>query len=559
MPMNTLRTTRISLPGPYLCRSFLVCALACVVCIMPLPTEAAKPAASPKAVKVAAPLPPPDPFPEVIQKARKRASRSYKESEDYVPDFLRSLTESQWTAIRFKPEQALWNEERLPFQVELFHPGFIYGRSVTINEVTSSGAANIAFSPDMFAYGNRSLADKVRQTPAGFAGFRITYPLNSPFGRDGIASFLGASYFRGIGKNSRLGLYARALALNTALAEGEEFPYFREFWLVKPTPQDKNLTICALVEAPSMAGAYKYVITPGTSTVMEVEARIFLRKNASWPQKVGLAPLTSMFLYSETGNGMPGEYRPEVHNSDGLLFSTGENEWKWSPISNPARLAINTFTMENPRGFGLMQRDNNFDHYQDMDARFDQRPSAWIEPQGDWGSGRIELVEIPSTEEIHDNIVAFWVPDTLAPKEDDQGEAKAISFAYKLYWMTPGVTPHALGRVADTRIMKRGDVATFIIDFESETLKALSAETGLTSLIETPATIPLIEKSLAKNPATGGWRLRFSVKIPRQEGVVQSIISAREGSPRLRFRALLKRGENLPDPLTEEWVYDLPS
>lgn len=524
----------------------------------PPSAEAAKAAPAKPASHESVAAPSLDPFPEVIQKAQRRALRSYKESEDYVPDFLRSLTANQWNAIRFKPEKALWQKEHLPFEVEFFHPGFIYGRSVSINEVTPTGIDSVDFTTDMFAYGNKPLTEKVKQNPAGFAGFRILYPLNSPYYKDGIVSFLGASYFRAMGKHSRLGLHARALALNTALPGGEEFPYFREFWLVKPEPKDTSLTICALVEGPSMAGAFKYVITPGTSTVMDVEARIFLRKNASWPQKVGMAPLTSMFLYSETSNGMPGDYRPEVHNSDGLLYSIDENSWKWNPLANPARLAVNTFFMENPRGFGLMQRDANFDHYQDIGARFDRRPSVWIEPQEDWGPGRLELVEIPSNEEIHDNIVAFWVPDSLVP-EGGEKEPQALSFAYKMYWMTPGVTPHTLGRVTSTRIMKGQDVTTFLIDFESEALKAMPAEIGLTSLIETPEQAPVIEKTLTKNPATGGWRLRFSVKVPRQEGVVQSIISARDGSPRLRFRALLKKGENLPEPLTEEWIYDLPS
>lgn len=559
--MNTIITfpPRFSPPSITL---FAVIACLCGL-LMASPAGAASQPSSLKAsAKSAAPQPAeapvPDPFPEVIRKTQKRASRSYKESEDLVPDFLRSLTESQWQSIRFSPEKVIWRDKHLPFEVELFHPGFIYNRSVTVNEVTSSGIADIAFSPEMFSYGNKALADKVTQTPAGFAGFKINYPLNSPFYKDTIISFLGASYFKGVGKKSRMGLYARAMALNTGLPDGEEFPHFREFWLVRPKDEDKSLTVCALMESASMAGAFKFLITPGTSTVMDVEARIFLRKSAAWPQKVGLAPLTSMFLYSESSNGMPGEYRPEVHNSDGLLYSTGENSWKWSPLTNPARLAINTFPMEAPLGFGLMQRDNNFDHYQDIEARFDLRSSLWVEPQSDWGNGRIELVAIPSNEEIHDNIIAFWVPDPR-PAEGEEKEIRALSFAYKLYWMTPGVTPHALGRVTGTRIVKNADLTTFIIDFESEALKALPAETGLTSLIEGPEHAPIVDKSLTKNPATGGWRLRFSAKVPRQEGVVQSIISARDGSPRLRFRALLKKGENLPDPLTEEWVYDLPS
>ena len=310
-----------------------------------------------------------------------------------------------------------------------------------------------------------------------------------------------------------------------------------------------------------MTGAFRFVITPGTSTIMDTTARFFPRKSAALPQKIGIAPLTSMFLFSETGSAFPGEYRPEVHNSDGLLATTGANAWFWRPLANPTRLAVSTFPMENPRGFGLMQRDNTFDHYQDIAARYDRRPSLWVEPKGDWGPGRVELISIPSKEEIHDNIVAFWVPDTVKnPSEKNSTQPGSFSFAYKLYWMTPGVTPHALGRATATRIVRESaDTLRFRIDFESETLNAISEDTGLTSIVEAPMETPILEKKLEKNPATGGWRLTFLARIPAREGVVQTIISAREGSPRLRFKAHLKKGENIPEPLTETWTYDMPS
>ena len=547
MPLTTHRTCARPVK-----RAALVLATA-ILCACAFSAASAAPAAKP--VEQAAQTP--DPFPDVIQKAMRRAGRSYKNGEGQMPDFLRELTDAQWKSIRFKPETALWRRQGLPFTVEFYHPGSIFNRTVDIFIADKAGTAQLPFSADMFEYGSKPLADKIKQTPPGYAGFRLTYPLNTPFGHDVIASFLGASYHQGAGKQSLIGAYARALALNTALPNGEEFPFFREFWFVPPEQGDTSLTICALMDSPSLCGAYKFVVTPGTSTVMDVEARLFLRKGSSWPEKIGIAPLTSMFLRGESGTGWPSDYRPEVHNSDGLMLSGATNEWMWSPLVNPGRLAVNTFPMENPRGFGLMQRDDNFDHYQDINIRFDRRSSVWVEPRGEWGTGRVELVEIPSTEEIHDNIVAFWVPDQDPP--DTAADPNAKSFAYKLYWMTPGVTPHSLGRAVATRVTKstKSDTARFIIDFESEALKAIPADTGLTSLIEAPENAPIADKQLAKNPATGGWRLSFSVRLPRSEGVVQSIISAREGSPRLRFKALLKRGENLPDPLTETWVYDL--
>lgn len=512
---------------------------------------AARKAQEPAPVAVA-----PDPFPEVIEKAVRRAGRSYRPEEFQVPEPFRNLTQAQWRGIRFKNENTPWRLKNLDFDIEPYHTGFLF-HPLEINIVDGSGVTALPFSADMFAYDNKSLADKARETKPGFGGFQIVFPLHGKNSRDAVVSFVGAGHFRAMGRHSRLGAYARALAINTALPEGEEFAFFKEFWIVTPQPGDSSLVICALVEAPGMTGAYRFVITPGTSTVMDVEARLFPRKGANWPNKLGIAPLASMFLYSETQNGNPNDYRPEVHNSDGLLLRTAEDAWSWSPLANSARLAVNTFPLENPRGFGLMQRDNNFDHYQDIAERYDLRPSVWIEPQSEWGKGRIELIEIPSNEEIHNNIVMFWVQDAGDAKVENA--ETGLPVAYKIYWMTPGVTPHSLGRVVATRIVRgpRGETTRFIIDFESEELRALPADTGLTSLVTAPDNAPITEKQLMKNTATGGWRLSFTARIPRQDGVVQSIISARDGSPRFRFRALLKKGENLPAPLTEEWVYDL--
>ena len=524
----------------------------------PLPVSAAQskvPTLSATVDEMPVAVPPQEPFSLIIQKARTKAERTYKPTEMQVPDFVQALTETQWRALAFKPDQSPWYRLNTPFDIAFFHPGFIYNRQVNMHAINDGHISALTFQPEMFTYSNKSLQDKVRESVPGFAGLQIIYPLNDNSSRDPIASFLGASYFRGAGRHAQKGILSRALALNTALSNGEEFPYFQEFWIEPPKPEDKHVTLFALLDSPSLTGAYRFAITPGTSTIMDVEARIFLRKGAIWPQKIGMAPLTSMFLYSEMDNGRSGDYRPEVHNSDGLLFSAGENNWSWMPLTNPGRLEISSISTESLRGFGLLQRDNVFDHYQDIANRFDQRSSVWVEPQGDWGAGKIELIQIPSTEEIHDNITAFWVPDTLAPEGGQP--PLALSFAYKLYWMTPGVTPHALGKVAATRLVKSQDTARFFIDFESETLKSLPADVGLTSLVVAPENAPITRKQLVKNPATGGWRLSFSVKLPRQDSVVQSIITARDGSPSLRFRALLKRGENLPDPLTEEWVYDL--
>ncbi len=505
---------------------------------------------------------------EVEAKARQLAEKPYENPDESVPAFLRAITKQQWDSLSFKPDHALWKNSGLPFEVGFYHPGFIYNRTVAINVVTNGGSERIPFSHEMFNPGDPALTEQIGKANLNFAGFALRY---RPPGSDGegegeeIAIFLGASYFQSVGRHSRFGLYARALALNTALPDGEEFPYFREYWLVKPKPGDASLILYALLDSPSMVGAYRLEIVPGTSTVMNVESRLFQRQGAKLPQKIGLAPLTSMFLYSETTNGKPGDYRPEVHNSDGFLFRTGKDGWTWRPLNNPARLTVDSFPMPNPQGFGLMQRDGNFDHYQDLGARFDQRPSLWVEPRGDWGSGHLELIEIPGTEDFNTNIVAFWVPDLPDNKPASNGNAAekkpagapSLALSYRLYWMTPGTCPHQLGRAMDTRMVKSpaNDAVTFIIDFAGEELNALPSDTGLASAVETTEQAPLIDKQIQKNPVTGGWRLTLKFRLP-QEGVVESLFSARSGPPRFRFNAFLKKGENLTEPLTETWHFD---
>ncbi len=501
-------------------------------------------------------------FADVQAKAQDLAGTAYAPPVP-APEFLTKLGHNEWSAIRYLPEKALWAEEDLPFNVQFFHPGLYYDRPVRIHIVNGDEVENVLFSSSLFQYGNEELAGQVEQTQGlDFAGFRLHYPLNREDYKDELAIFLGASYFRALPQHSHYGIYSRGLALDTACAQGEEFPYFREFWIVKPQPDAKDITIYALMDSESLAGAYRFIITPGSPTVMEVKCALFTRKGAKNFQKIGLAPLTSMFFYGEEKNGRPGDYRPEVHNSDGLLYVNGDNHWFWSPLANPKRLSVNTFPLYNPRGFGLLQRDDDFKSYQDIDARYEQRPSLWVEPEGDWGPGVLNLVEIPTEDEMHDNIVAFWCPDKPRDKnapgqpETELRYSDMQMFSWKLYWMAPRTVQHDRGQVTSTRISRDGDTMTFHVDFAGGELANLPSETGLASIVETPEPIPLLEKKLVRNPAINGWRLDFKVRLPKEDGVLQSLMAARKGPVNLRFRALLKKGENLPDPLTETWIYD---
>ncbi len=380
--------------------------LAAAFCLLPARSRASEPPSAPAEFHAFS-------FVDVKHKAEELASRPFEDPEGQVPDFLLNISYDQWRKIRFRPSESLWRKEGLPFEVQFFHPGLFYNRLVAVNVVDDGRAEKLTFSPSVFEYGDEEFASKVAGTPLDFAGFRIHYNLNTGKYKDEVAVFLGASYFRAVARDGQYGLSARGLAVDTALQSGEEFPYFREFWIEKPREDSDSITVHALLDSPSLAGAYTFTIIPGKETSMDTECVLFLRKDV---QKLGIAPLTSMFLYGETENGRPGDYRPEVHDSDGLLIRTDSGEWTWRPLANPGRLALIPFREENPAGFGLMQRDWVFDHYQDLEARYEKRPSLWIEPRGNWSPGWVELVEIPSELEIHDNMVASWVPGKTAEK-----------------------------------------------------------------------------------------------------------------------------------------------
>ena len=491
-------------------------------------------------------------FAEVEERARQLASTAFVDPDGSVPEFLLKVSYDQWRKIRFRVDKSLWRDEELPFELQFFHPGLFYNRLVRLNVVSDGKAERLPFSTDFFEYGDLEFADKVKALSMDFAGFRAHFPLNTPEYKDEFVVFLGASYFRAVAKDVQYGLSARGLAVDTAMQSGEEFPYFREFWIERPKSGDLDLTIYALMDSPSLTGAYRFIIAPGDETSMDVKSTLFLRKDV---QKLGIAPLTSMFLYGETQNGWKGDFRPEVHDSDGLLVEDENGTFYWRPLANPRRLSLSSRAMEKPAGFGLFQRDGLFDHYQDLEARYERRPSLWIEPKG-WGRGKVELVEIPSEQEIHDNIVAYWVPEKTV-LEDKSFYPNSMDFDYTMRWISPGVSVHPLGFASATRIADGNGPETvkFVVDFEGGYLADIPADIGLTSVVTVGDGAKLLEKQLMKNEVTGGWRLVFQVAKESEESIKKLFPSSNH--PSVLITALLKRGENLPDPLTETWTYDL--
>ena len=469
-------------------------------------------------------------FEDVTAKAQALSKSSYQEPAQ-APSWLRDLTYDQWRDIRFRPERALWKDQKLPFQVQFFHPGLYYDRPVAISVVSDGGVKPLGFSPNDFDYGRNEFASRVPQN-LGYAGFRVHAPIKKPNYYDEVIVFLGASYFRAVGKNEVFGLSARGLAVDTALSSGEEFPYFREFWLVTPKAKDKQLTVYALLDSPSVTGAYQFVIDPGEQTAVAVVARLFPRRKI---EKLGIAPLTTMFFVGENSQRTYEDFRPEVHDSDGLLINFNSGEWLWRPLDNPRTLRVSSFRTAHPLGYGLLQRDRDFDHYQDLETRPELRPSAWIAPQGNWGEGRVELVEIPTKADINDNVVAFWVPNK-PPEPGAMG-----SYAYTLYWYSdnPSVSPS--GRVVATR-RDRGtadNAYRIVIDFDGKKLESLPEDTvlrGVVTIASGDDTAELLDQQVVKNPVTGGWRLTFQIRPLK-------------GDP-VELRAFLDQGGN---SLTETW------
>lgn len=470
---------------------------------------------------------------EVLQyRAKNLAAKPYQPSVVQTPSWLKKYSYDQFRTIRFDPARTWWRREELPFQLQFFHPGWIHNDSVQINELDGKTAHRIEFTSKMFDYG----AGKPGRIPSdlGFAGFRMLYPLNEEKKLDEIVAFLGASYFRALGKDQRYGLSARGLALNTINSGGEEFPVFEEFWIERPPPGAKSATLYALLNSASVAGAYKFTITPGADTVMRIHAAVYCRAN---PRMFGIAPLTSMFLHGENTGWSQNDYRPEVHDSDGLLLETGSGEWIWRPLINPRQLQAVAFSDKSPRGFGLFQRDREYAHYDDMEAHYHQRPSAWVEPIGNWGPGAVHLMELPTDTEIQDNIVAFWVPEHLPPA------GEPIVFDYNLHWLgDPNHRPPA-GYVTSTRqasVMDHPGLRRFVIEFDGAYLHGQSEDPAIEAVVTVGAGARQVNGTVVqKNGYAGTWRVVFEVK-PDPAG------------PPVELRCFLRKG---PHVLTETWSY----
>jgi glucans biosynthesis protein len=472
-------------------------------------------------------------FDDVAEQARARAAQPHRPPPT-APAPLLALDYDAYRDIRFRPPHAVWRAQGLPFELQFFHAGRGNKHPIRLYELIDGMPRPVALAHDAFDYGRAEAA--APQHPL-VAGFRVHYPLNRPDHKDELIAFLGASYFRALGAGQRYGLSARGIAVDTTGGRGEEFPAFEAFWIERPAADARALTVYALLDGPRVTGAYRFVVRPGDETTVDVQARLYLRAPVAM---LGIAPLTSMFL---TGENQPraGDFRPEVHDSDGLSVATAEGEWLWRPLQNPSRQFTTSFALKGVRGFGLMQRDRAFSSYEDTEARYERRPGVWVEPLSDWGQGRVELMQYRIEADYDDNTAAYWVPAQLPPP------GQPLDMAWRLHWQGDAQTGPPGARVVQTRVGQgpaalKPEELQYVVDFAGGALPTLSDEDPVRAVVSVGANARLHESNSYRHPVTGGWRV--TVRLER--------IDARRP---VELRAFLKLGNDI---LSETWSYVIP-
>ncbi len=474
-------------------------------------------------------------YEDVVRQARALGERPFDPTAATIPRELSDLTYDSYREIRFRRERAFWRDGGSDFRLLPFHLGFLHDKPVQIHIIRYGDAVPIPFTTGLFEYGKVPVPKQLSPS-LGFAGFAATTTLNDPKVQDEVIAFLGASYFRLIGRGHRYGLSARSLALDVGGEKDEEFPFFRALWVEEPSRDSTQLVIYALLDSPSVAGAYRYVVSPGKDTHVEVTATIVPRTAIA---RLGIAPLTSMFQAGEGDLGQRTDFRPEIHDSDGLMLQTGGGEWIWRPIRNPKQLRISSFGDRNPKGFGLMQRDRDFENYQDLEAQYHARPGYWVEPRGDWGEGRVELIEIPTDNEAFDNIVAFWTPQTPLPP------GQPAEFSYRISALSTTGHLHPYGQTRNS--FSGSDIETgdaqgvgrrrFIVDFAGGDLAFHQSDPGRVEIVASTTSGTIAATILDVNPVIKGFRAIVDATLPNGQSA--------------ELRIFLKSRNH---PLSETWT-----
>lgn len=475
-------------------------------------------------------------FDALVERARTMAKQTYLEPTLTAPEIVEQIDYDAHGKLQYRRDNSPYGDGSGAYPLTFFHLGRYFRKPVHMHLVDHGVAREISYQAGYFEMPKDSVARKLPEN-IGFAGFRLHehVALNDWKTQD-WAAFLGASYFRAIGDEGQYGLSARGIAVNTTCGSPEEFPDFREFYIEQSKSAADPVTVCALLDGPSLTGALRFRLQRGQGVTMDVEKHLFLRKDI---ERLGIAPLTSMFWYSEHNKAFRFDWRPEVHDSDGLELWTGTGERIWRQLNNPEVPRVSAFSDKHPRGFGLMQRDRDVSHYHDG-VRYHRRPSLWVEPIGDWGKGAVQLVELPTDDEIHDNIAAFWVPEAPALAGND------YHFQYRLHWQAQHPYPAAgLARATATRIGRGGnpgaprpsDLLKFSVEFEGEILGTL-AYGEFPTVVASTSRGEIAATRIEPIMDTRIWRAEFDLRV--------------DGSEPAELRMFLKRGDQ---PMSETWLF----
>ena len=467
------------------------------------------------------------PFSEatVTRLARQLAQKPFKESEK-APERLTRMDYATYRKINFQQNAAIWGDSPTKFSIQLFAPGFLYENLVDIDVVENGRAYPVKVTESSFRVPEPSLAKTLAKV-GKYAGIRLHYPINTPDYKDEFIVFQGASYFRAVSRGQVYGMSARGLAIDVAQPKGEEYPLFKKFWIERPSTRQEAIVVHALLDSKSVTGAYRFGIYPGAPTRLDVDVHLFPRSDI---EHVGLAPLTSMFMHGPMDKPDKADYRPAVHDSGALAIIKGNGERLWRPLNNPRKLQVSAFMDAHTEGFGLIQRHRRFGYYQDLEAKYHRRPSAWVAPQGDWGKGRVELVEIPSDSEANDNIVAYWRPDGGLKK------GQPFSYSYRLTWPDDKMT-----MANDVRIVRSaggeklfGESRQVVIDyspFSSADVEKIQVDASISKG-------RIVESRIQPNPPINGARVFVNFKPGDAEAA--------------ELRVQLKNGE---EPVAATWLY----
>jgi periplasmic glucans biosynthesis protein len=467
--------------------------------------------------------------------ARSMADAPYHPPPDKLPPPLAQLDWDHWQSIRFRDEHALWANDGLRFRVAFFHLGFTITKPVRMYTVQDGQAQEIAFDPAMYDYSRAGVPTGQLSPSLGFAGFRLFF--HTDWVRD-CAAFQGASYFRAVDGQLQYGMSERGLAINCGMPTPEEFPDFIAYYLERPQKDSSRITVYGLLDSPSVAGAYRFIIDVADTIVMDMDAALYPRKEI---ERLGIAPGTSMFFSGKNDHKSSEDWRPEIHDSDGLQLWNGAGEWIWRPLTDPTAVRVNSYGDDGPRGFGLMQRERDFRQYQDDGVFYDKRPSVWVEPKSNWGKGAVSLVEIPTRDEVMDNIVAFWTPAAKPQKGQE------YLYGYKLYWCRDNPFGPQLATVRATRTGIGGIVGQkrthfswrFVVDFAGGDLALLGEQARV---------IPMIWASRGRVEITSARPL-----VPLQEWrAMFDLALTDDGVEPINLRLFLSVDGQV---LTETWLY----